>query len=251
MHLGNGAITPECAALTIGAAGAGLGISVAALRRTGISTEKLQLAATLGCAVFAAQAINVPLGHGFSRHFVGGVLLAWYLGPALGAWTMAAVLVVQALALGDGGIAALGANILNMALVPAAIGGLVSRVRLSSTVQPISLAFASAAAVMLGAGFVVGETAAFRSSVELTSWWPFAASMAVNHVWVGLLEGVTTAAVVAAAQAAVLPVRLGKRLTFGLAAAAILAALALPISSSLPDGYEAAAQASGLALLLR
>jgi cobalt/nickel transport system permease protein len=251
MHLGNGAITPECAALTMGAAGAGLAVSAAALRRSGVTAETLQRAATLGCAVFAAQAFNVPLVAGFSGHFVGGVLLAWFLGPALAAWTMAAVLAVQALALGDGGIAALGANILNMALVPAAIGGLVSRGRLSATVPPIAIAIASAVAVVLGAGLVVAETAAFRSSSELTSWSPFATSMAVNHAWIGLLEGVATAAAVTAAQTSALPVRLGKRLTLGLAAAAILAALAFPISSTLPDGYEAAAQASGLAWLLR
>jgi len=160
------------------------------------------------------------------------------------------VLIVQTLALGDGGITALGANILNMALLPAAIGGLVSRARLPAAVQPISIAMASAAAVMLGAGLVVGETAAFRSTAELTSWSPFAASMAANHVWVGLFEGIATGAIVAVAQAAVAPSRLGKRLAFGLAAAALLAALALPISSSLPDGYEAAAQTSGVEWLL-
>src|SRR5437660_81918 len=108
MHLGNGAITPECAVLTYGAAAAGLAASAAALRASRPTVAKLQLAAGLACAVFAAQAINVPVAPGFSAHLVGGVFLAWALGPALGTWTMAAVLAVQAVALGDGGIAALG-----------------------------------------------------------------------------------------------------------------------------------------------
>src|SRR5262245_56360981 len=107
MHLGNGAITPECVALTVGAAGAGLALGGWSLAKSRPTWEKLQLALALGCGVFAAQAINVPIGAGVSGHFVGGVLLAWALGPALGAWTMAAVLLAQALVLGDGGLAAL------------------------------------------------------------------------------------------------------------------------------------------------
>src|SRR4051794_13194047 len=113
MHLGNGAITPECAAVTFGAAAAGLAGRAAGLRVERPTVEKLQLAVGLGCVVFAAQAINVPVAAGISGHLVGGVLLAWALGPALGAWTIALVLAIQAIALGDGGIAALGANVLN------------------------------------------------------------------------------------------------------------------------------------------
>src|SRR5947207_3302456 len=104
MHLGNGAITPECAAVAYGAAAAGLAASAKALRANRPTMEKLQLAVGLGCAIFAAQAINVPVAPGISGHLVGGVLLAWALGPALGAWTMAVVLAVQAVTLGDGGI---------------------------------------------------------------------------------------------------------------------------------------------------
>src|SRR5438552_821321 len=133
MHLGNGAITPECAVLTYGVTAAGLALAGGCVLRSktrqgGFSTEKLTLAAALGCAVFAAQAINVPIAPGMSGHFVGGVLLVWALGPALGAWTMAMVLVVQAVVLGDGGIAALGANVINMALVPAGIVAVMKRV---------------------------------------------------------------------------------------------------------------------------
>ena len=129
MHLAGGAITPECAVLTYGAAAAGLGACVlrSITQRTSLSSQKLQLAAALGCTVFAAQAINVPIAPGFSGHLVGGVLLAWALGPALGAWTMAIVLAAQALMLGDGGIAALGANVINMALVPAALVAMARR----------------------------------------------------------------------------------------------------------------------------
>jgi cobalt/nickel transport system permease protein len=44
------------------------------------------------------------------------------LGPWLGAVTIAVVCVIQALALGDGGITTLGLGIVNLALVPAFVG---------------------------------------------------------------------------------------------------------------------------------
>src|SRR5436853_2962076 len=117
MHLGNGAITPECVALTYGAAAAGLSAASVAVRRAGLTAAKLEWAAGLGCIVLAAQAVNVPVAPGFSGHLIGGVLLATLRGPALGTWTMAAVLAIQALLLGDGGVAAWGANVINMALL--------------------------------------------------------------------------------------------------------------------------------------
>jgi cobalt/nickel transport system permease protein len=249
MHLAGGAITPECAVLTYGAAAAGLGACVlrSITQRTSLSSQKLQLAAALGCTVFAAQAINVPIAPGFSGHLVGGVLLAWALGPALGAWTMAIVLAAQALMLGDGGIAALGANVINMALVPAA---LVAMARRFSTASASGMAFAAALSVVLAAGLVVGETALFRPTAELTGWTEFAARMIGYHLWIGALEGAATAAVIGLAIAAARQRPAAPRLAIGLAAAAVVAALILPVSSSLPDGYEAAAEHSGMVWLL-
>src|SRR5262245_24148950 len=68
MHLGNGAITPECVVLTYGAAAVGLATGAAAARRAGLPAEKLKLAGGLGCLVFAAQAVNVPILPGASAH---------------------------------------------------------------------------------------------------------------------------------------------------------------------------------------
>src|SRR5262245_56632288 len=141
MHLGNGAITPECVAITISAASAGLGLCAWSARRSltrsvsegsGAARPSLALrvsiAAALGAFIFAAQAVNVPILPGISAHLVGGVLLAWALGPAVGALTMALVLALQALLLGVGGTLALGANIINMALIPAGLVAIARRV---------------------------------------------------------------------------------------------------------------------------
>src|SRR5262245_52871151 len=161
MHLGNGAITLECAALTYGAAAVGLGASLVALRRSGVATDKLLLAGGLGTVVFAAQAMNVPGAPGASAHLVGAWPLASILGPALGAWTMVLVLAIQSLALGDGGIAALGANVLNMALLPAGIVFSLRRFVGEDVLlgrPSAALGVAASVAVVLSAALIVVET---------------------------------------------------------------------------------------------
>jgi cobalt/nickel transport system permease protein len=256
MHLGNGAITPECVAITFSAAAAGLAVSLGGIRRARPTRDKLHLAAALGCLVFAAQAINVPIAPGISGHFVGGALLAWMLGPALAAWTMTIVLTVQALALGDGGTLALGANVLNMALLPAALVAAFTRLSPARQQCPHSVAIAGLAAtcaVPLAAALIVAETALFRPTAELTGWSSFAATMLGTHAWIGILEGAMTSLLLVALMplASLSPTRQWRLALVGAASAVLMAALLVPISSRLPDGYEAAAQRTGLAWLLR
>jgi len=71
----------------------------------------------MGAFVFAAQMINFPVGIGTSGHLVGGALLACTLGPAAACVVMSAILAIQALVFQDGGILALGPNVINMAIV--------------------------------------------------------------------------------------------------------------------------------------
>ena len=69
--------------------------------------------------VFAAQMFNFPVAAGTTGHLLGGALAAILLGPHIGAVVVTVVVVVQALIFADGGITALGYNIVNMAIVPA------------------------------------------------------------------------------------------------------------------------------------
>jgi cobalt/nickel transport system permease protein len=242
--------------LTYGAAAVGLAAGAAALRSARPTREKLQLAVGLGCVVFAAQAINVPIAPGISAHLVGGVLLAWLLGPGLAAWTMAVVLTAQALLLGDGGIAALGANVLNMAILPAGIVATMRRLEsvTERMIAPrLSLGLAAGVAVLLAAALIVLETALFRPLAEPSGWANFAALMLGTHAWIGILEGGLTTVLVAALVPLASPAAarsVWRPALLAVAAGLLLAALLLPISSSLPDGYEAAAQASGMSWLL-
>ena len=254
MHLGNGALTPECAALAFGAAGLGLGAAAIDLRRnmTLLTSRQWGLAALLGSFVFATQMFNVPVLPGISAHLVGGVLLAWILGPSLGAWTMALILAVQAVALGDGGLASLGANIVNMALLPAGAVYLLRRV----DCQRIYVAAAAAGfTIILAALLIPLETALFRSAGELAGWSDFASRMLLSHLAAGTVEGVLTLTLLWALS----PEKnstVGNRFSWqtGLLRAvfclAVFAAL-VAFRSQLHDGYEAAAESSGLSWLLK
>jgi cobalt/nickel transport system permease protein len=253
MHLGNEAITPECAALAFGAAAGGLGLAAVAARRELTSGRQAALAAGLGALVFAAQAVNVPILPGSSAHLVGGVLLAWAVGPGLGAWVMTGVLLIQALVLGDGGIMALGANVLNMALLPAGLVAIARRVEVASTrwgaMRPALLAGLS---VPVAALLVVGQTALFRSSGELAGWSDFAVQMVSTHLLVGLAEGGATVLLLVAISALneVRPLQVTRRALWASLSLAVLLGIASVWSSSLPDGYEAAAQRANMSWLL-
>ncbi len=67
--------------------------------------------------VFAAQMVNFPVPGGVSGHLLGAALCALILGPMLGIAAMSMVLIVQCFILQDGGITALGINIVNMAFI--------------------------------------------------------------------------------------------------------------------------------------
>ncbi len=82
----------------------------------GFEQAQAPLLGVMGAFVFAAQMINFPVGAGTTGHLLGGALLAMTLGPASASIVMTAILAIQALVFQDGGILALGANAVNMAL---------------------------------------------------------------------------------------------------------------------------------------
>src|SRR5688572_5314174 len=113
MHMANELLTPAVAAGFIVLAGVALSL---ASRRVGAAFDpaKVPLMGVLGAFVFAAQMINFPILPGTSGHLGGGVLLAILLGPHAASLVMASILIVQCLIFQDGGILALGTNIVNM-----------------------------------------------------------------------------------------------------------------------------------------
>jgi cobalt/nickel transport system permease protein len=87
-------------------------------KTTQILKERMvPLMGIMSAFIFAAQMINFPVLGGTSGHLLGGVLAAVLLGPYAGAIVLTCVLIFQCLIFQDGGLLALGANILNMAII--------------------------------------------------------------------------------------------------------------------------------------
>ena len=87
-----------------------------------LKDKMVPLMGVVAAFIFAAQMLNFPVIGGTSGHLLGGVLAAVLVGPWAGAIVIASVLAVQSLIFQDGGLTALGANILNMSII-GAIGG--------------------------------------------------------------------------------------------------------------------------------
>lgn len=120
-----------------------------------LGEKQIPLMGVMAAFIFAAQMINFPVAGGTSGHLLGGALAAIVLGPWAGMLVMTAVIAVQGLLFQDGGLLVMGANILNMGLVTAAIGyGLYRAVSNQSRVIRLSAAGVAAwLSVMAGALF--------------------------------------------------------------------------------------------------
>jgi cobalt/nickel transport system permease protein len=99
------------------------GVGYCVKKATGALKEKMvPLMGVMSAFIFAAQMVNFPVMAGTSGHLLGGVLAAILLGPYAGAIVISVVLIAQCFIFQDGGLTALGANILNMAII-GSIGG--------------------------------------------------------------------------------------------------------------------------------
>lgn len=201
MHVPNHLTSPEGAILSGIVAIVLVGVAVSKISKSPIAKKRLPLAGVLGAFVFAAQMLNIPIANiGCSGHLVGGILLASMLGPWLGFLTLSGVLTIQSLIFADGGILALGWNIVNMAAIgslivyPLIFRPIAERSTLPSRSFLAALS-ASIVAVVLGALGVVLEVSA--SGISMLPTGTFAGYMLPTHIAIGALEGVITGAIVA------------------------------------------------------
>ncbi|MDR0583558.1 MAG: energy-coupling factor ABC transporter permease [Treponema sp.] len=164
-----------------------------------LGDKKVPLMAVAGAFVFAAQMINFTIpATGSSGHIGGGILLAGLLGAFPALLTIAAVLVIQCLFFADGGLLALGCNILNMGVIPClVVYPLIFKPILGKgyTVKRISLAalVSVVAGLQIGAFAVVLETLA--SGITALPFGAFVVLMQPIHLAIGIVEGIVTAAV--------------------------------------------------------
>jgi cobalt/nickel transport system permease protein len=220
-------------------------ISVAVSRSNkSLGERQIPLMGVMAAFIFAAQMINFPVAGGTSGHLLGGALAAITLGPWAGMLVMTAVIAVQALLFQDGGLLVMGANILNMGLITAAIGyGLYRGVSGGSRTLKLTVAGVAAwLSVMAGALFTSLQLWLSGTS-QLQIVIP---AMLTVHALIGLGEAlITVAALTFILQTR--PDLLGSTSesatgSRGWVVAGILIALAVvllsPLASANPDGLE-------------
>ena len=124
MHIPEGVLSPAVAIGTGLVSVAGLAIGLRTLR----DRHRDKTVVVMGCLsafIFAAQMVKFPIGPGVAGHLMGGVLAAILLGPWAAVVVLTAVLFVQCFLFADGGVTALGANVLNMGLIGTLAGSLI------------------------------------------------------------------------------------------------------------------------------
>jgi len=195
MHIPDGFLSTETwAAAWVVSAGA-VGYSVKRTSRV-LKERTIPLMGVLSAFIFAAQMVNFPVLGGTSGHLLGGVLAAVLLGPFAGAIVIACVLVIQCLIFQDGGLTALGANILNMAVIGTMGGYGMYRLMRGRSGDHRRILFATAVAswfsVVLASSACALELA-FSKTSPLNIVLP---AMLGIHALIGIGEGVVTTLIV-------------------------------------------------------
>jgi len=172
-----------------------------AVRRTRspLARERIPLMALLGAGIFVAQMLNFPVGGGTTGHLVGAALATIMLGFAPALLVLTTILLVQCLMFGDGGVTALGLNILNMAVIGCGVSRIIYGSSPDSMKRPSTIAAAWAAvfagalacAIELGASYwASGGSYGIPMTIALPS-------MLGYHALIGAGEGILTVGVIA------------------------------------------------------
>ena len=234
-----------------------------------IADKFIALTGMMSALIFVLQMINFPVAAGTSGHLLGGALAVIVLGPRLGLICLSVVVIIQSLFFADGGLSALGVNVLNMAIVTSATSWFIvknwikfigknktSIVSVSVLAGILSVVFSSIAFTIQ---YAVGGTISIPVGTVLIA-------MVTTHLIIGLGEGIITALIIT------LLMRVRPDLVYAFDRSdenttkvsfyglfiilILLLSLITPFASSSPDGLESVAeefgftQTEGIVLLL-
>ncbi len=219
-----------------------------------LDERKVPLMGVVAAAIFAGQMLNFPVAAGTSGHLLGAALATILLGPWAAVLVMTIVAGAQAIIFQDGGIVALGANLLNMAVIGVFVSYTVYRV-----VQRLSRG--AKWGIFVG-GFLAAWTSIFIAALAAALELAFSATspanlavpaMALVHSVIGIGEGLITVGALAFVYA-VRPdmVRTtdqkqasGNLVWIAGLLIAVALAVASPLASANPDGLEFVAAQQG------
>ena len=121
MHIPDGYLGPQTYAVLDAAIIPIWGVAAYKVKKT-LKAKQVPLMALGAAFSFVIMMFNVPIAGGSTGHAVGATLIAILLGPWAACLSVSIALVTQALLFGDGGITAIGANCMNMAVIMPFVG---------------------------------------------------------------------------------------------------------------------------------
>lgn len=230
-----------------------LGYSLRQTQRQ-LQERQIPLMGILAAFVFAAQMINFPVAGGTSGHLLGGTLVAIFLGPWAMTVVMACVIGVQAFLFQDGGLLALGFNIINMGAISGFVGYAIYRLirkagGQSNTTKLIGAGIGAWLGVVLAAAATSLQLAISGTS-SLNVALP---AMISVHILIGLGEALITVAAISFVQrtrpdlidqSAAVSGGKSSWIAVGMVIALVVA-FASPLADSNPDGLERVAEDHG------
>jgi cobalt/nickel transport system permease protein len=197
MHIPDGFISTPVAVAGIAVAAGSVAYAVKATNKK-MGERQVPMMGVLAAFIFAAQMLNFPVAGGTSGHFVGAALAAIILGPWSAVLIMSCVLIVQCLIFQDGGLLALGANILNMGVIAVFVSyftykGIFAAMRGSKKGRLVAAGVGAWISVVASALACAAELA-----ISGTVPWQIAIpAMGTVHMLIGVGEGFISVAVVA------------------------------------------------------
>lgn len=219
--------------------------------RKNLTESKIAILAIIAAGIFALQAFNLPTGFGVSGHLVGGALAAIVLSsPFAAVFVLMIVLVIQALIFGDGGVLALGANIINMGVI-AGFTGFYTFKFLKDKIKTAPAAAVAGWLACVVASVCAALEIALLGAVPLNVGLP---AMFVYHALIGIVEAIITAVVVTlvfkvrpelAGNSEKSAVPMKTVVVVGIVAALIIGGCAVFFASSNPDGLDSTILISG------
>ncbi len=197
MHIPDGFLNVATVATTCAVSAGGVGNAVRMANKK-LGEKQVPLMGVLAAFIFAAQMLNFPVAGGTSGHVIGAALAAILLGPWAGVLVMSCVLIAQCLIFQDGGLLALGANILNMGII-ASFGGYYIYRLVTALMGSGSGRRGMLVGAFLGAwGSVLLSAIACAIELAVSGASPVAVvlpAMAGVHTLIGIGEGLVTGAV--------------------------------------------------------
>jgi cobalt/nickel transport system permease protein len=205
MHVPDGFFDVPTSVGTAVASTVAVGIALRGARRE-LDERTVPLAGLVAAFIFATQMLNFPVASGTSGHLLGGALAAVLVGPYTALLCMSVVSLVQGLLFADGGITALGTNVLLMGVVTVVAGWAVFRAvqtilpKRKSMVAPAAAVGALLSVPAASLGFVALYAIGGTADVPL-------ATLTTAMVGVHLLIGMGEAAITFVAVSSIMAVR--------------------------------------------